>query len=130
MGSSYTEYRGHGFWSRDDYIEQVAGEVAAMIEGLPKKEQWLVDLAAHWKLQASGVFSGWVHLKVHEFASTEERRNAIRDLVRSVADRRSEDDRFSRTALLLLRLLDGQLTTDASSPLDYMVEKIPHEKRG
>ena len=121
MGSSYIEYRGYGFWSRDSFVEQVAGDVAAAIEGLPAKELWLSQLAAHWKLQASGVFGGCLHLKIDEFASTEPRRLTLRELVQASADRRDHDDLACQTALLLLRLLDGELTTTAASPLDYMV---------
>ena len=129
MGSSYTDYHGYGFWSRDYFIEQLAGDVAAVIENLPTKDQWLVDLAAHWKLQASGIFGGWVHLKLDDFLSNDERRSTLRALIRVVTERRDRDDLVCQTGVLLLRLLDGSLTTDAASPLDYMVGQIRDDKK-
>jgi hypothetical protein len=121
MGNSFVKFHNHGFWSSDRYIEKLAGDVAEVIENMPTKEQWLADLAAHWKLQSPGVFNGCVDLNLDEFLSPEERRSLIRELVRSTTDKHPASDTFHQTGLLQLQLLDGLLTTDASSPLDYMV---------
>ena len=120
MGSSYTEFRGRGFWSRDSYIEQLVGDVAAAIELMPMKERWLAGMGEHWKLQVSGGFAGWVHLKLDEFATTEKRRLLVRGLVHAVSFRKAEDDLIRQTGLLLLRFLDGELTTTVGSSLEYM----------
>lgn len=122
MGSSFIEYRGFGFWSSDPLIERLASEVAIAIENQGKEEEWQSDLAAHWKLQASGEFHGWVHLNLDEFLTREERRKQLRDVLQTVVDQHlAGDDPIRETGVFLLRLLDGKLTTDASSPLDYMV---------
>lgn len=121
MGSSFTEYRGRGFWSYDGFLERMAVDVASMIEGLPESEAWLKDLASHWRIQASGNFSGWSHLELDNFISSEERRLTVRGLIQRLIERRHAQDQIGRTGVLLLRLLDGELETDASSPLDYMV---------
>lgn len=123
MGSSFIEYRGHGFWSSDSFIESLAGEVAKAIERQPKKEDWQANLSAHWKLQSSGAFGGWVHLNLDEFLTGEEHREKLRAVVQAVVSLHASDDPIHQTGILLLRLLDGELTTEASSPLDYMVER-------
>lgn len=125
MGSSFINFRAHGFWSSDDHIEDLAREVATVICADEAKEEWLSELASHWQLQSSGAFSGWVHLRLDEFLASEERRKKLRVLVQSVTDRYQADHVVHRTGFLMLRLLDGELTTDASSPLDYMVGRGP-----
>jgi hypothetical protein len=121
MGSSFIKYHDHGFWSHDTFIEDLAREVAAVIDGLSQKEDWLAELGAHWRLQASGTFGGWIHLKLDDFLVSEERKRALRDIVRSVADRHTPEDPIHQTGVFVVRLLDGEITTDAASPLDYMV---------
>ena len=125
MGSSFINFREHGFWSRDDYIEDLAHEVAAAVSAGESKEEWLSQLSSHWELQSSGAFSGWIHLRLDEFLVSEERRKKLGAVVQSVMERHSSEHPTHRTAALMLRLLDGELTTDASSPLDYMVGRKP-----
>lgn len=125
MGSSFTNFRGHGFWSRDDYIEDLAREVAAAVNADESKEEWLSQLASHWQLQSSGAFSGWVHLRLDEFLVSEERRKRLCAVVESVMDAHPSEHPTHRTGALMRRLLHGEMTTDASSPLGYMVGRRP-----
>jgi hypothetical protein len=129
MGSSFIKYRDCGFWSVDRFIERLACEVAEAI-AKPMIEDWRAELAAHWKLQATGNFDGWVHLNLDEFLTGEERREQLRKVVQTVVGQHPRrDDPIRQTGVLLLQLLDGNLTTDASSPLDYMVDKKLHIRR-
>jgi hypothetical protein len=41
MATSFTEYRGFGFWSWDSYLEHVAGEIAEVIFSKKERENWL-----------------------------------------------------------------------------------------
>src|SRR5687768_6261953 len=125
MGSSFINFRGRGFWSTDDYIEDLASEVAAAINAAADGEEWLSQLASHWQLQSSGDFSGWIHLRLDEFLTSEERSKRLRALIQSVVGRYLLEHVVHRTGALMLRLLDGALTTDASSPLDYLIERRP-----
>jgi hypothetical protein len=123
MGSSFIKYRDYGFWSFDRFIERLADEVAEAI-AKPTVEDWRTELAAHWKRQATGNFGGWVHLNLDEFVTGEERREQLRKVVQTVVDQHPPgDDPIRQTGVLLLQLLDGNLMTDASSPLDYMVDE-------
>jgi len=119
MGSSFIQYRGFGFWSYDPFIERFAGELATAIEKQNHIEDWEKGLVEHWKFQATGI-SGFVHLQIDEFIM-EERRIGFMKIVQEVIDSHPSEDPIHQTGLFLLRLLDGQLKTDASSPLDYMV---------
>jgi hypothetical protein len=123
MGTSFTEYHGYGFWSRDSFWEKLAGEVVRAIKNQPSSEEWLIELASHWDLQSRVGFNGWVHLKLDEFLTTDTRTQTIRALVQQVSDGHSSTDAIHKTARLVLQLIDGQLKTDASSPLDYMVDE-------
>lgn len=53
MGSSFTGYRGHGFWARDG-IQETWLAVPADASG------WLAVAARHWREQAGVGFTGCV----------------------------------------------------------------------
>ena len=120
VGSSFIDYRGKGFWSRDAFIEEFLRALADATATLPA-EDWLCDAAAHWRLQGAGHFNGWVHPCFDEHLSTEDRRASIVRLIDIVRTRPDATDYLRQTCDLAERLLNGELATDASSPLDYMV---------
>jgi hypothetical protein len=123
MSSSFIEYRGHGFWSDDRFIEHLVGEVADVLLSDRRKEEWRMALGAHWNLQATVHFTGWMHLKLDEYLSDEEKRAELCGIVQAVADRHAAEGPIHQTGVLLVRLLDGDISWDASSPLDYMVDR-------
>jgi hypothetical protein len=121
VGSSFTEFRNYGFWSRDPLIEEWLGELASECRKHLSSEPWLAELCAHWELQATGAFNGWVHANLDEFLTSQERLSFIISVSERVKDTLSADQSLSRTGDLFIRLLKGELNTDASSPLDYIV---------
>ncbi|MGA9669310.1 MAG: hypothetical protein WBQ94_08885, partial [Terracidiphilus sp.] len=120
MSSSFIRYRGYGFWSDDRFAESLADEVALSISARHEGESWLAELGAHWKLQASGPFRGWMDLLLDDFLTTDERRKELCRIVREVANQHAIEDPIHETGALLGRLLDGEISWTASSPLDYM----------
>jgi hypothetical protein len=129
VGSSFIRYRGRGFWSGDGFIEEFLACLAQEVEAL-SETNWTRAAVDHWRLQASGIFNGWVHPDFDEFLPTDDRRNEI---LRAVGRIRADPgaSRFLReTCDLVERLLRGELTTDASSPLDYMVGRNPPPDNG
>jgi hypothetical protein len=120
MGSSFVEYRGRGFWSRDDYLEDVLALLAHAVGDSPS-EAWWSDLRDHWRLQSSGYFNGWIHPKLDEYLINDERRTEVLSLLEKVASRPGLTEEAEQTLKLLKALLMGELSTDASSSLDYMV---------
>ena len=119
MSSSFVSYRGKGFWSWDGHLEHV---LALLSEKIPTESAapWLAEVRQHWQEQSSGGFMGWVHPKLDEFAPTEERRKIILQIVEA-ADVADVTPEARATLKLIASLLRGELNTDASSPLDYMV---------
>ena len=126
MSTSYVEFRGKGFWSWDGYLEDVLGLLAeaAITDDEPK---WLTMARRHWLTQASGVFSGWIHPQLDELLATEDRQQLFLELIQTVSRRDDLTPEARATLQLLIALLRGELSTDASSPLDYMVSgKFPY----
>jgi hypothetical protein len=127
MGSSYVEYHGHGFWSWDGYLEDVLAYLANQI--VPSAdEEWLSSLRDHWRLQSTGIFGGWIHPRLSEVLTTDERRDRILGLL-AHGMRQNDLTREAReTMLFFAALLRGEIDTDEASPLDYMVHgERPYE---
>jgi hypothetical protein len=120
MSTSFVEYNGHGFWSVDDYLEHVLALLADRIGSSPD-QKWLADLGDHWRTQSSGDFRGWIHPNLDEFITSDERREEVLSLLKEMTTRTGLTREAQETVRLLESLLRGQLSTDASSPLDYMV---------
>ncbi len=121
MGSSFTEFKGYGFWSRDYFLEEWLRELAAECRKQIPYQSWLVAACEHWELQATGIFNGWVHANLDEFLTDAERESLITSISEKVRDRFPLNRPLNQTGDLFVRLLKGELNTDASSPLDYMV---------
>jgi hypothetical protein len=121
LSSSFVEYRGRGFWSRDNYLEHVLALLADRIGESPN-QKWLADLRDHWRSQSSGNFRGWIHPKLDEFLVRDDQREVVLTLLDDITSQPDLSREARETAKLLGSLLRGQMTTDASSPLDYMVD--------
>ena len=93
--------------------------------GSSTNQGWLVDLRDHWRGQASGAFRGWIHPNLDEFITNDERRETVLALLDDIVSQSDLPREARDTAKLLEALLRGRLTTDVSSPLDYMVSG-PH----
>lgn len=120
MSTSFVEYHGRGFWSFDDYLEHVLSLLADRIGESPNQE-WLANLRDHWRSQSSGNFRGWIHTKLDEFVTSEERREKVLALLADITSQSDVTREVQETTRLLESLLRGQLSTNESSPLDYMV---------
>ena len=120
MGKSFVEYRGRGFWSWDGYLEHVLALVAAKLSDSSGKD-WKAQLRDHWNLQSSGIFLGWIHPQLDDFLTTDERRNELVRVLDDIVSQPNLRREARETIMLLRRLLLGELVTNASSPIDYMV---------
>lgn len=127
MSTSFIEYHGRGFWSWDGYLEHILALLAARIGSSPDQE-WLAVLRDYWRTQSSGTFRGWINPKLDEFIISDERQESVLALLESIISQPGLTREVEQTARLLEALLHGELTTDASSPLDYMVSgEHPYE---
>lgn len=120
MSTSFVEYHGHGFWSFDDYLEHVLSLLADRIGSSPD-QRWLADVRDHWRDQSSGAFRGWIHPNLDEFITSAERCEKVLSLLKEIKSQAGLTQEAQETIRLLDSLLRGKISTDASSPLDYMV---------
>jgi hypothetical protein len=96
--------------------------------GPSPQEAWLNEARDHWREQASGTFSSWIHPNLDEYLSNDDRRNLILKLIDDVHSRSDLTPEAAETVEFLRRLILGEITTDEASPLDYMVNgEHPYE---
>ena len=60
VGSSFVEYRGSGFWTRDAALETVLGLLVAELQPLCGGEDRLSAVLDYWTLQATAGFTGCI----------------------------------------------------------------------
>ena len=129
MGTSFVEYKGRGFWSWDGYLEHALFLLAEAIGPSPQ-EAWLNEARDHWREQASGAFSAWIHPNLDEYLRSEARRDVTLRLIDDVHSHGDLTPEARETLEFLRRLILGEITTDAASPLDYMIRgEHPYEWR-
>jgi hypothetical protein len=73
VGSSFVEYRGAGFWSRNYSIELWMYLLAQEARRLKEPPEWLVAAADDWHHQATVNMMGCVSPDLDEHATTPER---------------------------------------------------------
>jgi hypothetical protein len=96
MGSSFTEYRGAGFWSRDAGIELWLYLLAEEVRRQNDPPVWLRAAAEHWCSQATAGMNGCVSAELDHHASTAERAAVLQDLAeQALAQLRSRGDTLS-----------------------------------
>jgi hypothetical protein len=144
MGSSFTEFRGCGFWSRDPALEVWLYLLAREVERAPNAPDWLCTARDHWHEQATIGFNGHVSASLNKHLTTEERVKLTLELservlvwldsqaslsadvlnsfgVGGLDSSFSEDvpaDRFAQIGRAFVELLGGKLcTTAATSPV-------------
>jgi hypothetical protein len=65
---------------------------------------------------------GCMYPDLDEYLTTDERRNAVLRIIESVIGRKDLTLGARRTLEMIASLVGGKIKTDASSPLDYMVQ--------
>ena len=60
MGTSFTGYRGYGFWTRDARLELWLRALVRQIDKSNSTQQWLKDARGYWHLQSAGYFNGCI----------------------------------------------------------------------
>jgi hypothetical protein len=102
MGTSFVKFHGRGFWSCDGYLEHLLFLLAEGIGSSPD-ETWLGELQDHWRSQASGAFSAWIHPQLDEYVNSEERLRTILELIEDVMLRADITEEVCQTAQLMRR---------------------------
>jgi hypothetical protein len=117
MPTSFVEYRGFGFWTRDHHLQAWILAVLREAGELPKLESWEESLKDHWLLQVE-IDGGMMALHLDEYAPNETRRETLLCLARKALKNSSPEGR--RTGELFIDLLEGKVSTGISSPTDYL----------
>jgi hypothetical protein len=117
MGTSYIQYKGFGFWSRDIFIESWLTTLLAEMKKLLEEEPWQKSLMEHWRVQAH-IDGGCVWVGLDDFLTDKVKEDAILFLSKQAL--RSTEPLGRETGELFVKLLEGRLHTDASSPIDYL----------
>jgi hypothetical protein len=87
MASSFTEFKGKGFWSDDSQIEAWLALLTEEIGLLESPPEWLNELKREWVLQATLHGGGFVSAALDEFATSEDRIRQILELSESALQR-------------------------------------------
>jgi hypothetical protein len=73
MGTSFTSYRGKGFWARDGQVEVWLYLLVQEIDRLESAPDWLVEVRQDWHVNATLGLTGCVSAGLDEIATTKER---------------------------------------------------------
>lgn len=71
MGSSFTEFRGVGFWSRDQLLETWLELLAEVVPA--DAPGWLREAEQHWRMQARAGFQGCVNADLDARLTSDDR---------------------------------------------------------
>lgn len=117
MGTSFVEYKGFGFWTRDSFLESWLLTLVGEMEHLASLQPWQQALVEHWRTQA-GIDGGAMSVGLNEFLTDESRKAFTLSLARKALETSQPLGR--RTGELFIDLLAGDLRTTVSSPIDYL----------
>lgn len=117
MGTSYIEYAGFGFWSRDSFISDWLDVLLKELRAFPTHQPWQSSLIEHWQNQME-IDGGMMSLDLDEFLNEQARRDIVLSAAKNALYRARPD--ALRTGELFIDLLDGKLKTTVSSPINYL----------
>jgi hypothetical protein len=83
MGSSFIDFKDHGFWARDTHIDLWLYLLVREIDKLESIPAWLKAAREHWHEQATVAFVGWVHPQLDDYLVSQDRV----DLIVQLSDR-------------------------------------------
>src|SRR5260370_1314764 len=142
MGSSFTEFRGYGFWARDSSLEVWLYLLVREVGKMTDPPDWLRLAREDWHLKATVGFLGWICANLDEHITSTDRDEATvrlsndalawlhqqgplmsAELLNSFQcggegayfTRDVETDNFIRVGEAFVQLLEGKLKTDAAT---------------
>lgn len=142
MGTSYVEFIDKGYWTHDVFLEGLSYLLAREFYKIEVKQQWQEELISDWTGAATAGFVGCVLSYLKKF-DTHDKVQLLRKTLVYIQKELTENpsfltvvelnengvgkggwielplNRFQHITKLTLDLIDGQLKTDASSPIDY-----------
>jgi hypothetical protein len=117
MGTSFVEYKGFGFWTRDSYLASWLKALITEMQELPTLEPWQKQMVEHWNVQST-LDGGVMSVDLGSFVTGSKHEAAILTVAESALGHSESQAR--RTGELFIDLLRGKLRTTVSSPIDYL----------
>jgi hypothetical protein len=119
MGTSFIKYKGFGFWSRDSFIESWLTTLIVEMRKLQDDDlkTWQHALIEEWRIQII-IDGGCMSLRLDEFLIDGSREGFMLSLAKRALN--FSDPLGRETGELFIKLLEGQLETNESSPIDYL----------
>lgn len=142
MGTSYVEFHNKGYWTHDVFLEGLSYLLAREFKKLKVKDVWQTALIDKWTNAATTGFVGCVPSYFEDF-DTHDKVQLLRETLISIQKQLIDDpnfitvselnensvgaggwielnlNRFLNISKLTLDLIDGELKTNASSPISY-----------
>src|SRR4051794_11742781 len=87
MGSSYTEYRGAGFWTKDDVIQYLLFAVSREVRDASSPPGWMDELCSSWQKEATRLAGGDVDAQLDAQIASETRVNELTPHIVRAVDR-------------------------------------------
>jgi hypothetical protein len=111
VGSSFVEFNGHGFWSRDAPIETLLALLVLELEKDVGEDHWLEGVLDDWALRAAGGLNGCVDPQLDWHLCDESRLERVLGAARAIGMSvptddgvvEVEDPSFRRRAVRVLR---------------------------
>ena len=117
MGTSFIKYKGFGFWSRDSFIESWLTTLIVEMRKLQDLQAWQQALVEEWRIQIA-IDGGCMSLRLDEFLVDGPREESMLSLAKRALN--FSDPLGRETGELFIKLIEGGLETNESSPIDYL----------
>ncbi|MEK6482598.1 hypothetical protein WJR50_34040 [Catalinimonas sp. 4WD22] len=144
MATSFVKYREFGFWAKDSFLEGLLYLSVRELKVKVSNKEWLVDIVEDWIFASTVGYVGCIPVDLDKKFDSEEKRLLLISVLQNIiASLETEDNYltveelnknkigtggwqkintngFIDTAKQMLKLMSGDLRTNASSPIDYL----------
>jgi hypothetical protein len=124
MGKSFTEFRGHGFWSYDGGLQVWLRFLPDEIDMLKDVPDWVKKARDHWNVQATYRFCGCMTARLDDFLAEQPRIDVVGRLAqRALSRMRAHGTVLSRDFLNSLRFDQdaGVFTNDVRTEIFVVI---------
>src|SRR5579864_8084347 len=88
MGTSFVEYKGFGFWTRDNFLESWLTTLLEEMRKLPSLEPWQEAQRGHWRVQST-IDGGVMSAGLDDFLTDSHRKDFVLSLAEGALERSS-----------------------------------------
>ena len=118
MGRSFVEFKGHGFWTRDEWLLDWLMAALRDINDIKNLKRWELEIGQEWDKAIATGFPGGIYPNLDALLTNDEKCQFVINLSKKIGETAMEP-RVKRLAELFVDLIEGKLKTTNSSPIDY-----------